>query len=1229
MARISTYNIDQDVRADDKFIGTDSNGIITKNFTPSGIANFLNTTGAIAIAGQNNFFFQTDLAGGRKAGTISFTNGDGEDTPFSVLTTLKISKYASSTIMVLDYLQTLVGQAVFIGQTDNLNNFGIYKLLSLDQDLLEPNFYNAVFQEIESHGALLSEKYYALAVYPYTQELVPTSRTLTINGTTYDLSANRTWNVGTVTEVGATGLLTSSAGTTPIISTSIATNRLVGRSTAGTGIMEEITIGTGLTLSAGTLSNTNSGTVTSVGLTMPAAFNVANSPITSDGTLAVTALGTASQYIRGDGQLAAFPSTGGGGSSVNYYLNGSISSSDVGYQQMDNEAIIGSGTDFTLVGNGLIAQFLTDVGNPNRIEIPGGAWNSEIWFSMSSSGGAAKFYIDLLKYDGSTFTLISTGVTNPEDITGGTSTDLYLTSLAVPTTTLLATDRLAIRIYIVDNSGGRTATLHTENSNLCEIITTFSGGVTSLNGLTANTQYLAVGTTGTDFNISSLGDTHTFNIPNAGVGVSRGLITDLVQSIEGAKTFIKDLRVNTLTIGKGGGNRAQNTAVGFQALLSNTTGNNNTANGYQPLYSNTIGEYNIAIGHQPLYYNTTGGSNIAIGALALNQNTTGTTNVATGVNALSKNTTGSYNTANGDAALYNNTTGIQNVAIGRAALFSSVAVSNNIAIGHNALQFSTATLAVNSAVGAEALKNNTEGFANTAMGYQALFSNTTGWVNTAMGNLALYANTTGTDNVALGSTSLYGNTTGNQNTAVGTASLRGNTTGIDNVGIGYQTMYQTNTGNNNVAVGHTSLTNNLSGTSNVAVGSRTLLFNTSGNNNTALGYRAAWRNTTASGNTAIGYESLFNNTTGAQNVTVGTNALRANTTGTLNTAIGADSLYSNTIGLCNTALGTYALATNTVGNFSTAVGYQALRNNTAAKNTAIGVETMFSNMVGTFNTVVGQEALRASTAGSYNSILGNFAILNAEASYVSALGRDAGRFSSAADLLTASESIFIGFNSKSLNTTSTNEIVIGANAVGEGDNTTTIGHTTITSTRLRGAVKGGSFVKDGGTAAQYLMADGSITTVPYRYNFGGSIPLTGTLVTTNLLTITIPANSLTDYLDIRSIMVQQSGTILGGMQVRIWHNSVNNFNTATRILNYAFGAGSADLYAQISRRFSLQSGLMFGFPSTPSNSQGTIASTGTPLSIPFDPAVTNYLFVSIQLNDVTDTAILRNVNITT
>ena len=51
------------------------------------------------------------------------------------------------------------------------------------------------------------------------------------------------------------------------------------------------------------------GTVTSVGLSMPTAFTVTNSPVTTSGTLTVTGAGTVSQYIDGTGSLQTFPTT--------------------------------------------------------------------------------------------------------------------------------------------------------------------------------------------------------------------------------------------------------------------------------------------------------------------------------------------------------------------------------------------------------------------------------------------------------------------------------------------------------------------------------------------------------------------------------------------------------------------------------------------------------------------------------------------------------------------------------------------------------------------------------------------------------------------------------------------------------------------------------------------------------------------------------------------------------
>lgn len=253
----------------------------------------------------------------------------------------------------------------------------------------------------------------------------------------------------------------------------------------------------------------------SVGLTMPSAYTVTGSP-TSNGTISVTGAGLASQYVRGDGQLATFPTSTGGGSALNYYLNGSVSQGTFGgntYYEMSRTAVIGSGTDFSIAANGYIARFITDAGDPALLSVPSGNWNLEFFFSASSGGGTPTFYVDVYKVSGTTFTLIGTNSTAPEAINNGTLIDAYFTAVTIPTTSLLLTDRLAIDIYV--NNSGRTITLHTEDNHLCEIITTFSTGVNAINGLTSQVQYLQTGTSGSDFAINSVSDTHTFNLPVA------------------------------------------------------------------------------------------------------------------------------------------------------------------------------------------------------------------------------------------------------------------------------------------------------------------------------------------------------------------------------------------------------------------------------------------------------------------------------------------------------------------------------------------------------------------------------------------------------------------------------------------------------------------------------------------------------------------------------------------
>jgi hypothetical protein len=193
---------------------------------------------------------------------------------------------------------------------------------------------------------------------------------------------------------------------------------------------------------------------------------------------------------------------------------------------MSKTPVLGAGTNFTRTngqGNGYIASFITDAGDPSLLNIPGGNWNLEFYFQSSASGGSPQFYGEIYKVSSSNvFTLVASGSSNPEGITNGTTVDQYFTSIPVPQTSLLVTDRLAVRIYVI--TSGRTITLHTENSNLCEVLTTLSTGLNALNGLTSQVQYFATGTSGTDFAISSATDTHTFNLPTASA-TNRGALS--------------------------------------------------------------------------------------------------------------------------------------------------------------------------------------------------------------------------------------------------------------------------------------------------------------------------------------------------------------------------------------------------------------------------------------------------------------------------------------------------------------------------------------------------------------------------------------------------------------------------------------------------------------------------------------------------------------------------------
>lgn len=103
--------------------------------------------------------------------------------------------------------------------------------------------------------------------------------------------------------------------------------------------------------------------------------------------------------------------------------------------------------------------------------------------------------------------------------------------------------------------------------------------ISSLNGQTGSTQTFATGTTGVDFNISSAGDVHTFNIPDASAS-SRGLITTSSQSIAGVKTFTSAPILSSLAVSQPLKLNASGEVIsGFIDVSTEITGTLGLANG--------------------------------------------------------------------------------------------------------------------------------------------------------------------------------------------------------------------------------------------------------------------------------------------------------------------------------------------------------------------------------------------------------------------------------------------------------------------------------------------------------------------------------------------------------------------------------------------------------------------------------------------------------------------------
>lgn len=124
-----------------------------------------------------------------------------------------------------------------------------------------------------------------------------------------------------------------------------------------------------------------------------------------------------------------------------------------------------------------------------------------------------------------------------------------------------------------------------------------------------------------------------------------------------------------------------NTAIGRNALQSNTTGQNNSAIGFDCLSYNTSGGANTAVGYDSLWAMTTGSGNTALGSQPGLSNLVGSYNTFIGAEAGRNGTNGSYNTMIGGQSGYYFQSNAQNVAVGYDAGFNLTMGNSNILIG--------------------------------------------------------------------------------------------------------------------------------------------------------------------------------------------------------------------------------------------------------------------------------------------------------------------------------------------------------------------------------------------------------------------------------------------------------------------------------------------------------------------------------------------------------------------
>jgi hypothetical protein len=193
----------------------------------------------------------------------------------------------------------------------------------------------------------------------------------------------------------------------------------------------------------------------------------------------------------------------------------------------------------------------------------------------------------------------------------------------------------------------------------------------------------------------------------------------------------------------------------------------------------------------------------------------------------------------------------------------------------------------------------------------------------------------------------------------------------------------------------------------------------------------------------------------ATNTAVGVSALNAVTSGGENTAIGNSAGALITTAVRNTLVG-YLAGQKVTSSSNTLVGSSSGSNMTTGdSNTGVGKSTLNQCSTGFGHTAIGADAGSSVSTSNNNTLIGFQAGTSVQdGSNNVCLGRSAGAFTGASDNITSiSDSVFLGYLTRSSTVSDANAIVIGASAKGEGSNTTVIGTSSTTQCHLYGATQ--------------------------------------------------------------------------------------------------------------------------------------------------------------------------------